>query len=451
MKLKQFAALAASTAIATTMVAAPASADSIQSLQRQIIDLQDQIDNLQAPAAKSEGDCIKVKWEPAPSIKSCDGLFEMNVRGRIFVDAGFISDDDDTMDVEATEFRTARLGIEGKAWKDIKYKAEFDFADNEVDAKDVYLQWKPGWGGGTKLTFGQFKTPNSLEEQTSSRYITFVERASITDAFSLARQIGIGLGWGGEANGMGWTLNVGAYRGDMGTGNDHEGTTFAARGTLGPSFNDVDLHLGASVRYRTDGSDTDAPGNAGLSNFRYRQRPHHHLSSDRFVETPRIAEDDLFYGAELGLVAGPFSIQGEYAWQDVNLNAAGAAVGNGNDPTFSGGYVDVSFFLTGEKRAYSGKKGKFGRIKVNDPVFEGGLGAWQIAYRYDMIDLTDEGIQGGEQDTHIIGLNWYLNRHTRMMVNYAISDIENGQIAGPNGADGENEVKGVTIRAQVDW
>lgn len=450
MRLKQFAALAASTAIATTMVAAPASADSIQSLQRQIIDLQDQIDNLQAPEAKSEGDCIKVKWEPAPSIKSCDGLFEMNLRGRLMFDAGFISDDDDTMDIEATEVRRARLGIEGKAWKDIKYKFEIDFADNEVDAKDAYLQWKPGWGGGTKLTFGQFKTPNSLEEQTSSRYITFVERASITDAFSLARQIGVGVGYGGEINGMGWTLNVGAFRGDFGNDTDHEGSTFAARATFGPSFNDVDLHLGGSVRYRTDGSDTDVPANAGLSDFRYRQRPHHHLS-DRFIATPRIAEDDLFYGAEAALVAGPFSIQGEYAWQNSNLDATGAAVGNGNDPTFSGGYVDVSFFLTGEKRAYDGKKGKFGRIKVNDPVFEGGFGAWQLAYRYDMIDLTDEGIQGGEQDTHIVGLNWHLNRHARFMVNYAMSDIENAQLVAANGADGANEVKGVTVRAQIDW
>ena len=49
-------------------------------------------------------------------------------------------------------------------------------------------------------------------------------------------------------------------------------------------------------------------------------------------------------------------------------------------------------FLTGETRSY--KEGEFGRIKVKNPVLGGGKGggwgAWQIAGRYDVIDLTDK-------------------------------------------------------------
>ncbi|RMF18119.1 MAG: hypothetical protein D6757_00315, partial [Alphaproteobacteria bacterium] len=136
-------------------------------------------------SGEASGDAVKVKWEPAPSISSPDGRFEMNLRGRVYVDAGFANDDNDTMNVDATELRAARLGIEGKAWKDIKYKFEVDFAGNKATVKDAYIQWRKP----IAVTVGQFKTPNSLEEQTSSRYITFMERGSFTDAFDFERQI----------------------------------------------------------------------------------------------------------------------------------------------------------------------------------------------------------------------------------------------------------------------
>ncbi|RMF14993.1 MAG: hypothetical protein D6757_05340, partial [Alphaproteobacteria bacterium] len=116
------------------------------------------------------------------------------------------------------------------------------------------------------------------------------------------------------------------------------------------------------------------------------------------------------------------------------------------------GYVDVSWFFTGEQRAYHPDKGSFGRIKVRRPVFEGGPGAWQIALRYDRIDLSDEGILAGEQNSFIAGINWYLNRHTRVMFNYAHADItkafaptSKGDVRGKNNADS------VGMRAQVDW
>jgi phosphate-selective porin OprO/OprP len=411
-----------------------------QSLEERVQALEEQ--TAKKDKEKKESDIV-VKWEPAPSIKSADGNFEMNIRGRLFLDAGFVSDKDGSMDVDATEARTARLGIEGLAWKTIKYKFEIDFADNEVDVKDAYLQWKSPIAD---ITLGQFKTPNSLEELTSSRYITFVERASFTDAFLLERMLGIGFGWGGEANDVGWSLSLGAFRGNFGTGDDQEGTVLAARGTLGPKFNDVQLHIGGSVRYQNAGE--------GQALFRYRQRPHAHLSAERFVDTRAIAEEDLFYGAEAALVFGPFSVQGEYAWNRADLAPAFVMPGF-DDPTFSGGYVDVSFFITGESRAYEADSGEFGRIKVNKPVFQGGPGAWQVAYRYDMIDLNDEAIRGGEQDTHIVGVNWHLNRHTRIMYNYNRSKVTdaNGSagLIALNGLDGENVINGHTIRAQVDW
>lgn len=434
-KGKRLATVLAASALTASMAglaASPAAAQSVETLQKQINALQSQINELKSAQEKAAKEEMEVKWEPAPSIKSADGRFEMNLRGRIYVDAGWVNDKDNNENTKATEFRTARLGIEGKAWKDIKYKLEADFADNEVDLKDAYLAWK----GPVDLTFGQFKTPNSLEEQTSSRYTTFMERASFTDAFELSRQIGIGAGISGDT----YTVNAGVFRGANGTGDEDEGETFAARVTYGDKIGkDGAFHVGAHYRYRNAGADQD--------DFRYRQRPHNHLAS-RYINTDRISDSDSLFGFELAGVMGPFSAQAEYAWQKADLSDP--AVGQ-DDPTFSGGYIDLSYFITGESRAYKGSKGSFQRIKVKDPVFDGGMGAWQVAVRYDTIDLTDEDIFGGEQDTWIIGLNWYLNRHTRFMMNYSHSDIDKAFDVADNGLDGKNKVDAFGLRFQVDW
>lgn len=426
---------AAAMVIGTTPLSV--SAQSQQDLQIQIDAMQLQLKAMQKQLEESNeksdssGDPIKVKWEPAPSIKSPDGKFEMNLRGRILADAAWISDEDNNVNAKATEFRTVRLGVEGKAWKDIKYKFEADFAGNEVDVKDAYLQWKTSMGA--KLTLGQFKTPNSLDEQTSSRHISVMERASFTDAFGLARRMGLGIAFGGDD----WTAKFGAYRGSNGIKKEDEGTEFAGRVTYSPKLDDIQMHFGGSFRSRKAGDQSD---------FRYRQRPHQHLSPERFVNTGRIGDSDFFYGVELAALAGPIWAAAEFGW--LKADASDPTFG---DPTFAGGYAEVGYFLTGEKRGYKANKGAWDRPKVKNPVFEGGMGAWAIVARYDTLDLTEDGYLGGKQDSFILGANWYLNRHTRMMVNYNHASVKRAFDVALNGPDGKNKINGVGIRAQVDW
>jgi len=145
-------------------------------------------------------------------------------------------------------------------------------------------------------------------------------------------------------------------------------------------------------------------------------------------------------------VLGSFSVQSEYAQDTVHTATALASA----DPTYDGWYVDASWFITGESRPY--EDGLFGRVKVNNPVYggSGGWGAWQIAGRYDVVDLSDQAaaISGctacGEQKTWLIGVNWYLNDYTRLMLNVNQSEIKGGE---NDGAD----ITGVGMRAQLDW
>ncbi len=423
MKHAHIFALLASVGVGAIMTA-PVSAQSINDLQQQMIEMQKQIDALKASEKKTS---IIKKAEPAFALGTKDGLFEFNIRGRLYADYIKVSDEDGTMDMSGTEFRTARLGIEGKAWKDVKYKFEADFAGNEVTVKDAYMQVSTGVG---KVTVGQFKTSNSLDEQTSSRHISFMERGSFTDAFGFARQMGIALSNGGDN----WTAKAGIFKGsnsDSGEGD----LTLAARATYGGEIDNGKWLLGASMRNRnTDGQ------------LRYRQRPHVHMS-DRFVNTGHIGNgNDFFYGAEAGFQLGSFHGAAEYGF----LNAKDAGT-NGGNANFGGGYAEVGYFLTGESRTLKLDKGAWDRPKVNNPVNEGGMGAVSVNARFDTLDLSDNGIAGGKQDTWILGINWYLNRHTRVMANYSHSNISDAYDVAANGIDGKNSVNALAFRFQVDW
>ena len=426
----------------------------MRAMQAQMQELQRQVQEAKAAAASAKGSSsddldLKVKWKGAPELSSSDGKFKFKVRGRLNVDYNGIDQDEPITgdpDVSAAELRRARLGVEGVVFYDVAYKFEVDFAGDEVSVKDAYLQYT---GLPVDITVGHFKPYNSLEELMSANYITFMERAAFIEAFTIDRQIGGGLSYEQKH----WTAAAGAFsttpEGEQGAFYD-DGTTFSARVTAAPINEDRKVvHLGASVRHR------DAAGEPrdGLTEnlFRYRARGADLHLADRFIATPFIGEADTFWGLEGAVVLGSFSVQGEYTQNEVDV-ASGIANAN---PTYDGWYVDASYFLTGESRPYS--DGVFGRVKVKNPVFggSGGWGAWQVAGRYDVLDLSDQaaaitagGVVDcsacGEQKTWLIGVNWYLNDYTRLMLNINQSEIEGGVNDGA-------EISGVGMRAQVDW
>jgi len=414
----------------------------------------------QAAASKGGGEKekddldLKVKWKGAPELSSKDGKFKMKVRGRLNVDYNGINQDEDVTgipNVSAFEIRRARLGVEGTVWKDVDYKFEVDFANDITAVKDAYFEYT-GWGPEFKIRIGNFKTFNSLEHIMSANFIEFMERAAFVDAagFNLDRQIGMGALYQRDH----FTLAAGVFGPhpfdeerwfqDVKTG--------SARVTAAPINREGEvLHLGASWRSR--GGATDFRANPVAANdqfFAYGARGADlHLAS-RFIATPAIFDRDTFYGLEAAYVWGPWSIQSEYAQLKSDINERFV----GEDPTYWGWYVEASWFITGETRPY--KFGEFTRQKVLNPVFEGGHGAWQLLARYDVLNLTDNAetivacTTCGEQKTWQVGVNWWLNDHTRVMFNYGQSAIDGGFLAGNNVNDGA-DIKGAGTRLQIDW
>lgn len=368
-----------------------------------------------------------------------DGNFKAQVGGRIQVDGAYY-DDDKTPLGSGTEFRRIRLFSSGSFFKVWDYKAQFDFADG-AEVKDGYLKYKGLENVG--ITIGQYKEPFSLEELTSSKYITFMERSLPVEAFAPSRKIGIGT----ETYGDSWSFEVGFFGEEFDVDVDEEGNEgygVSGRVTFAPINEETRLvHLGVSAEYR-DPQDTTV---------RFRARPESHITGERLVDTTGMSgvDDIVSLGVEAAAVFGPFSVQGEYIRADVSGGTldigeddAPILVDTG-DPAFAGWYVYGSYFLTGESRPYQTKKrAAFQRVKPNNN-FPRGPGAWEIAVRYSTLDLDDGAINGGEQDDITVGLNWYPNPHVRFMANYVMAN------ADPNSSGVQDEPNIVQFRAQIDF
>ena len=365
-------------------------------------------------------------------LKSADGAFKFQVGGRVMVDAAYY-DEDKTDLGSGAEIRRARLFAAGTVYDDWFYKAQVDFAGNAVSLKDFYM----GYQGFdlVKVTIGNQKEPFSLEELTSSKYITFMERG-LPNAFSPSRNTGISL----STNADKWGLHAGYFYDGVKNDNSPERDGWGATGRVhfAPLSGDGSVvHLGGSASYR---------GGGGSDVIRYRERPESHVTSTRLVDTGDVSgyDNQTLLGAEAAAVFGPFSLQGEYMQTDVDTS------GGGSDPKFNGWYAFGSWFLTGEHRPYKGSNGTFGRVKPKSIVGQGGHGAWELAARYSSLDLDDSGVNGGKQDDYTLGVNWYATPNIRFMANYIhVKTTPTSEVKYPDAGDEKDNI--FQMRAQVDF
>ena len=220
--------------------------------------------------------------------------------GRLMFDYAYADGENTPFHVDDTEVRNARIGGKLKFSSGSVIKVELHTDESgDVILTDAYAELKTSKFPALRL--GQFKTPNSLDEQTSSRFIVMHERSAFTDAFEFNRRVGAALnGSPGQV-----TYMIGVFADNIDAASTFGGFAIAGRGTYQKVIDekDLSLHAGASFRYR----DRDN----GQPDFRYRQRPVTHIPG-RIVSTGRIASSDFFVGGEAALIKGPFWAAGEY-------------------------------------------------------------------------------------------------------------------------------------------
>ena len=155
----------------------------------------------------------------------------IKVGGRVQVD--YTTADVDTPDTnisDDTEIRRARLNVSGKYGSNIKYKFEINKASGKsVNVEDAYIQFAPS-NSKVKVKLGQFKTHNSLDEQTSSRFISTLRALCISQTpFAFDRRVGASVGTSGDN----FTFDAGVFTTNLeNDGGADEGHAISARGNI---------------------------------------------------------------------------------------------------------------------------------------------------------------------------------------------------------------------------
>lgn len=394
-------------------------------------------------------------------------------------------------------FRRARLAVNGKVAEFTSYQIEMDFATaGHPSFFDNYVeQGNLGWLGEVRA--GQFLQPFSVDAMSGFRNLAFLERSLPFLSFVPFRRVGIMSSNATDDDLTHWAYSVyrtGGYN-DAPLGDSRFAVDFGNAGGYSFSTRLTHLlyydeyaedrylwHVGLSYNYSQLTANTSpgagAPGNAGTPEPFYQARttPEFYLGypdlpqnfgtgvngTPIFVDTGRYQATNFnLVGLETVYQYGAFSFQSEYMATVVE-----SVVG----PIFyHGAYAECMYRLTGEHRLYDKKLASFKNpIPFADFIplkWDGvrGWGAWGLAARWSFVDLTNPNKLDGHyynsatntftgtnkagngvlNDT-TLGLNWYINQHTKFQFNWIHAMLDNS-------AKGFSTAELFVSRMQVDF
>ncbi len=372
-----------------------------------------------AQEQKSKG---STEWDNGIiKFKSDDGQFGLRFDVRIFINGAYYFENKNELS-NGTHLRKGRLAFKTKLWGNWRAEWDIDMAEGAVETKDMFVSYT---GFNTSyIKLGHFKAPLGLNELTSSRYLTFTERAYPMLAFKIGRRTGIEYGkWGSN-----WNVRADLFGQTMDTKKnkttDETGGGFAARFVYAPKItNTVRLHMGLAGAIINPDDNTNSVA--------YKSEPETKMGDVEILDTGSIFDVD--YATHVGLEGAikikSLSVQSEYIYTGVKR------MHGKKDLTFGGGYAFVSWLMTGEERPWDAKQGEFGQVIPND----NSLGAWELAARFSYLNLsdTDAGILGGRANNITLGVNWYANPNVKFIMDYTM--VKNSQNATGDGFIGGDQ------------
>jgi phosphate-selective porin OprO and OprP len=445
---------------------------------------------------------LKPVWNNGLEFMSSNREFRVHVGGRAQVDTtAFTAGPGPNLEpidgglnpplAGATNFRRGRFRIDGQMYENVEWITEFDLVNQLQISQlaDPTLENQGGpypaptevWLALTKLpvlgnvVIGNQNTLTGLEHITSDRFVNFMERSFLADAFTMpfnnayAPGIVVFQNYGDNDEAR---LAVGVFKDDFnifGFANTAAANSIQMRATRlvvdEPEENRW-THLGLCAVYQQTPKPqiSGTPGEAGFQegSIRYRVRgnirngPPGPLNSIYLDSGLLGAAYQTLLTAEYASNWGPLQVQAEWTCTLVpkarsilnpSKNAGQQPFDTVVDNLFyQGAYCEVMYALTGEGRAYNRRQAVLDRFIPRNNFFRVGTargiaqseGAWQIGARYDWVCLNDKGINGGVLNGVTLGLNWFLNPNTRMAFNYDFTYRDFTNSLGGNGSGGIN-------------
>jgi phosphate-selective porin OprO/OprP len=392
--------------------------------------------------AQQKADLAAEKAKQAPivaagpegfALKSADGNFVLRLRGYAQADGRFYFQDKHNNGTDTFLMRKVRPILEGTVYRDFDFRIMPDFgngASSSTILEDAYVEWH--YWPWLKVRAGKYKPPVGLEQLQQDQWVEFVERG-LPSGLVPNRDVGVQLSgdlFGGVVNYAAGVFNgvVDGGIADLDTWDSKDG---AARIFIQP-FKKTDIDPLKGLGF-------GAGGTIGNQQF---------TSTSTNLPTYKTAGQNTFFSFRSGVAPdgleyrltpqgyyywGPLGVLGEYVIADQQLR-----VGTRHQYLHNSAWqTEVSFVLTGEDATYNG-------VTPRHPfnLSKGSWGAFEFAGRYgDLhidpnafnVDPTATGLRfaspitaAQEARAWAVGINWYLNRDVKFVLDYEQTAFNGG-------------------------
>ncbi len=336
--------------------------------------------------------------------------------------------------------RRARFAV--KAQLDENWYGEFDtdWSSGVVEIKDAIIEYT----GVDNLSIkaGNFKENFSIQRNTTSRYLQFMERPMVT-SLAPSRHLGINLKYslpylwasagvfGPELKGSEEQTYMEDNNKDFGRS---EGLSYTGKLVYRPlhKAKNASLHIGAAVSYRENKTtNTDGYGVA-----RFSSRNSTNINRKKYLDTDDMIgmDHELAYTFELAGHWKGLRYEGAYiartAYFDQKVNPIGFQQADG-------WYVQAGYLLFGGSQNYDASGAKYTRT-TNGKKW----GDLELCARYEYCDFNTANYYGGSAEAWTLGLNWIATNNVKIMLNYQFNNNDRyangkGKLLVGHDADGK--------------
>lgn len=390
----------------------------------------------QEPVSDSRLEALEAQVRALEARVSADGrglnistdAFSFRFNALIHADARWWVGDAVPQSEDSFLLRRLRPTFQGTVGKLVAYRLTPEFADGNASIIDAYVDLR--FSPAATLRVGKVKGPVGLERLQGGAALTFIERGLPTE---LAPNREVGLQLQGTLAERRLQYVVGVYNGSRDGSN--AGTS------------DDDGRKEVALRLFYEPVPGVGLGIAGSHGSKYGQAPRNYATVDRrtaisFAPGTQYDGDATRISPQAYVYRGPAGLLAEYIQsRQALVNGASRA-----DVTHAAWQVVGSWVLTGESASFRG-------VRPQRPFQPGesGWGAVELAARVGALDLDDDSLRYGfiaangvESVRNVgVGVNWYLNGHVKLALNYNQSRFNNA-----GGADRDDE-KSIFTRLQV--
>ena len=337
--------------------------------------------------------------------------------------------------------RRSRFAIKAQLDKNWYGELDTDWTSGTPEIKDAILEYTGIPNLSIKM--GNFKENFSIQRNTTSRYLQFMERPMVT-ALAPSRHLGVAATWscplvwvsGGV---FGPELKSSEEMTAMEDGNKdyglNEGLSYTGKVAIRPINNQTSsLHIGAAVSYR----EPKLTSTDGYNATRYSSRNSTSINRKKFLDTDAIKglDHELAYTVELAGHWKQLRYEGAYIARTAYLDPEKTVIPKEDlgPQTADGWYVQAGWLLFGGQQNYDAKGGKYTRINPGRS-----WGDVELCARYEVADFNcSKYYAGGSAQAFTLGLNFYPTKNVKFVINYQYN-INDKYANGKGANDGSDE------------